>query len=94
MAAACSRDTRVLRTSTGGRRAAFRPRRGEITAAHVLVATHSPLNRLFLQTKVAPYRSYVLALRVGPPGGRRAVLGHRHARTTTCASSASAARIW
>ena len=32
-----------------------------IRARHVLVATHAPLNRVFLQTKVAAYRSYVLA---------------------------------
>lgn len=34
-----------------------------IRARDVLVATHKPLNRLFLQTKVASYRSYVLAYR-------------------------------
>jgi Rieske Fe-S protein len=32
-----------------------------IRAKHVLVATHAPLNRVFLQTKIAAYRSYVLA---------------------------------
>jgi glycine/D-amino acid oxidase-like deaminating enzyme/nitrite reductase/ring-hydroxylating ferredoxin subunit len=37
---------------------------GEIAAADVVMATHVPLNRLFLQTKVAHYRSYVLGCRV------------------------------
>jgi glycine/D-amino acid oxidase-like deaminating enzyme/nitrite reductase/ring-hydroxylating ferredoxin subunit len=32
-----------------------------IRAKNVLVATHAPLNRVFLQTKIAAYRSYVLA---------------------------------
>lgn len=32
-----------------------------IRAKHVFVATHAPLNRVFLQTKIAAYRSYVLA---------------------------------
>lgn len=32
-----------------------------VRAAHVFVATHAPLNRLFLQTKIAAYRSYVCA---------------------------------
>jgi glycine/D-amino acid oxidase-like deaminating enzyme/nitrite reductase/ring-hydroxylating ferredoxin subunit len=34
---------------------------GEIRAADVVMATHVPLNRLLLQTKLAHYRSYVLA---------------------------------
>jgi glycine/D-amino acid oxidase-like deaminating enzyme/nitrite reductase/ring-hydroxylating ferredoxin subunit len=32
-----------------------------IRAKHVFVATHTPLNHVFLQTKIAAYRSYVLA---------------------------------
>ncbi len=32
-----------------------------IRAKEVFVATHAPLNRVFLQTKIAAYRSYVLA---------------------------------
>ncbi len=32
-----------------------------IRAKNVFVATHAPLNRVFLQTKIAAYRSYVLA---------------------------------
>jgi glycine/D-amino acid oxidase-like deaminating enzyme/nitrite reductase/ring-hydroxylating ferredoxin subunit len=43
--------------------------RGELRAQHVLFATHSPLDRLFVQTKIYPYRSYVLALRVDRPVG-------------------------
>jgi glycine/D-amino acid oxidase-like deaminating enzyme/nitrite reductase/ring-hydroxylating ferredoxin subunit len=34
-----------------------------IRAKHVFVATDAPLNRVFLQTKIAAYRSYVLAFR-------------------------------
>lgn len=34
-----------------------------VTAKKVFCATHAPLNRVFLQTKVAAYRSYVLAFR-------------------------------
>jgi glycine/D-amino acid oxidase-like deaminating enzyme/nitrite reductase/ring-hydroxylating ferredoxin subunit len=34
---------------------------GTITARDVVVATHVPLNRFFIQTKLAHYRSYVLA---------------------------------
>ena len=33
----------------------------EIRATKVFLATHSPLNRIFLQTKIHAYRSYVLA---------------------------------
>ena len=37
-----------------------------IRAKKVFVATHAPLNRVFLQTKVAAYRSYVLAFPNAP----------------------------
>jgi len=37
---------------------------GTVTARHVIVATHAPFNNVLLQTKVASYRSYVLALRL------------------------------
>lgn len=37
---------------------------GVITAGDVVVATHVPLNKFFIQTKLAHYRSYVLACRV------------------------------
>ncbi len=39
---------------------------GTVTARHVIVATHAPFNNVLLQTKVASYRSYVLALRLQP----------------------------
>ena len=44
-----------------------------VTARDVIVATHAPFNSVLLQTKVAAYRSYVLALRLKsgaepPPG--------------------------
>jgi len=61
-------ETRVLDIE-GGEPCRVETDRGPITAGHVLVATHSPLNKLFLQTRVAPYRSYVLALRVDRPVG-------------------------
>lgn len=35
--------------------------RGRITADAVILATHAPLNRLFVQTKLAHYRSYAMA---------------------------------
>ena len=38
--------------------------RGVVTARDVIVATHVPLNKLFIQTKLAHYRSYVLACRI------------------------------
>jgi glycine/D-amino acid oxidase-like deaminating enzyme/nitrite reductase/ring-hydroxylating ferredoxin subunit len=37
-----------------------------IRAKSVFVATHAPLNRVFLQTKIAAYRSYVLAFPNAP----------------------------
>ena len=37
---------------------------GTVTANDVIVATHAPFGNLVLQTKVASYRSYVLALRL------------------------------
>jgi|SRR5215217_3834564 len=40
--------------------------RGTVTAAAVVEATHSPLNRVLLQTKLYPYRSYAVA---GPLDG-------------------------
>jgi glycine/D-amino acid oxidase-like deaminating enzyme/nitrite reductase/ring-hydroxylating ferredoxin subunit len=40
---------------------------GTVTAGDVVVATHVPLNKLFIQTKLAHYRSYVLACRVEGP---------------------------
>jgi glycine/D-amino acid oxidase-like deaminating enzyme/nitrite reductase/ring-hydroxylating ferredoxin subunit len=40
---------------------------GTVTAEDVVVATHVPLNKFFIQTKLAHYRSYVLACRVDGP---------------------------
>jgi glycine/D-amino acid oxidase-like deaminating enzyme/nitrite reductase/ring-hydroxylating ferredoxin subunit len=40
---------------------------GTITARDVVVATHVPLNKFFIQTKLAHYRSYVLACRIEGP---------------------------
>ncbi len=41
--------------------------RGVVRALHVIVAANVPLNRIFLQTKIAHYRSYALAARVSEP---------------------------
>ena len=46
---------------------------GTVTARHVIVATHSPFKNVLLQTKVASYLSYVLALRL--KAGEEAPLG-------------------
>jgi glycine/D-amino acid oxidase-like deaminating enzyme/nitrite reductase/ring-hydroxylating ferredoxin subunit len=35
---------------------------GVVTAESVIMATHTPLNRLFLQTKIGHYQSYVVAV--------------------------------
>ncbi len=44
---------------------------GAVLAEHVLVAAHVPItNRVFLHTKIAAYRTYVLALRLPGPGPR------------------------
>lgn len=41
---------------------------GTLTARHVIVAAHSAMNNLFfLQTKMAPYRSYALAVKLEKP---------------------------
>lgn len=41
---------------------------GTVTAKHVLVCTHSPVNdKLLLQTKLAQYRSYVVTARAAAP---------------------------
>jgi Rieske Fe-S protein len=46
---------------------------GHVIARDVIVATHAPFKNVLLQTKIAAYRSYVLALRlkdgVEPPDG-------------------------
>jgi glycine/D-amino acid oxidase-like deaminating enzyme/nitrite reductase/ring-hydroxylating ferredoxin subunit len=56
-------DTRVVDIEDGSP-CLVKTERGEISATDVVMATHVPLNRLFLQTKVAHYRSYVLGCRV------------------------------
>jgi glycine/D-amino acid oxidase-like deaminating enzyme/nitrite reductase/ring-hydroxylating ferredoxin subunit len=42
-----------------------RTQRGTVRATWVIEATNSPLNRVFLQTKIASYRSYVVAAEIG-----------------------------
>jgi glycine/D-amino acid oxidase-like deaminating enzyme/nitrite reductase/ring-hydroxylating ferredoxin subunit len=45
---------------------------GEVRAEHVVMATHTPLGRSVVHTEIAPYRSYVVAVRAPdgelPPG--------------------------
>jgi Rieske Fe-S protein len=44
---------------------------GVVIADHVLVAAHVPItNRIFLHTKIAAYRTYVVAARLPDPGPR------------------------
>ena len=57
-------DTRVVGIEDG-EPCVVTTERGEIRAPDVVMATHVPLNRLLLQTKVAHYRSYVLGCSVG-----------------------------
>jgi glycine/D-amino acid oxidase-like deaminating enzyme/nitrite reductase/ring-hydroxylating ferredoxin subunit len=57
-------DTRVVEVDDG-EPCVVRTENGTVTARDVVMATHVPLNRFFLQTKLAHYRSYVLA---GPAG--------------------------
>jgi glycine/D-amino acid oxidase-like deaminating enzyme/nitrite reductase/ring-hydroxylating ferredoxin subunit len=56
-------DTRVLDVNDGTP-CVVETETGTVTAADVVMATHVPLTKLFLQTKVAHYRSYVLACRI------------------------------
>lgn len=57
-------DTRVIAIDDGGERCTLHLENGpEVRASKVLIATHAPLNRVFLQTKIHAYRSYVLAFR-------------------------------
>ncbi len=41
--------------------------RGTLTAAAVIIATHMPINDLYLVAKAEPYRSYVLGVRLDGP---------------------------
>ncbi len=54
-------DSRVLTIEDGEPCIVHLEHGPTIRARDVFVATHAPLNRVFLQTKVAAYRSYVLA---------------------------------
>lgn len=54
-------DSRVITVEDGDPCIVHLEHGPTIRARHVFVATHAPLNRVFLQTKVAAYRSYVLS---------------------------------
>jgi len=54
-------DSRVLTIEDGEPCIVHLEHGPTIRARDVFVATHAPLNRVFLQTKIAAYRSYVLA---------------------------------
>jgi len=56
-------DTRVLNVHDGAP-CVVETDKAEIRATDVVMATHVPLNRLLLQTKLAHYRSYVLGCRI------------------------------
>lgn len=57
--------THAHRISGDQRRRLIATNRGQISAAHVVVATHSPFNdRVVMHTKQAGYRRYVIALRM------------------------------
>jgi glycine/D-amino acid oxidase-like deaminating enzyme/nitrite reductase/ring-hydroxylating ferredoxin subunit len=56
-------DTRVVSVDDG-EPCVVTTARGRVRAAAVLVATNVPLNRVFLQTKIAHYRSYAIAAHV------------------------------
>ena len=51
----------------GGERCMVTTERGVVTAGAVIIATHMPINDLYLIAKAKPYRSYVLGLRVDGP---------------------------
>ena len=59
-------DTRALDVEDGSP-CQVKAEGGVVTAREVLLATHVPLNKLFLQTKLAHFRSYVLACRIDGP---------------------------
>jgi glycine/D-amino acid oxidase-like deaminating enzyme/nitrite reductase/ring-hydroxylating ferredoxin subunit len=60
-------QTRALDISEG-EPCHVRTAQGEVRAAQVLVCTHSPVNdKFFIQTKLAQYRSYVVAARPAQP---------------------------
>jgi glycine/D-amino acid oxidase-like deaminating enzyme/nitrite reductase/ring-hydroxylating ferredoxin subunit len=59
-------DTRVVDVHDG-EPCRIETESGTVTAGDVVVATHVPLNKFFIQTKLAHYRSYVLACRVEGP---------------------------
>ena len=53
----------------GGRPCRVETADGVVVADHVIVAAHVPItNRVFLHTKIAAYRSYVVAARLEGPG--------------------------
>jgi glycine/D-amino acid oxidase-like deaminating enzyme/nitrite reductase/ring-hydroxylating ferredoxin subunit len=54
-------NSRVLAVDEGDRCHVQLESGVSITSEHVVLATHAPLNRLLLQTKLAHYRSYVIS---------------------------------
>lgn len=51
----------------GGERCTVTTERGVVTAGAVIIATHMPINDLYLFAKAEPYRSYVLGVRLAEP---------------------------
>ncbi|MGI8785904.1 MAG: FAD-dependent oxidoreductase [Acidobacteriota bacterium] len=64
-------DTPVLDIKDGGP-CQIQTEHGVVTARDVIVATHAPItNEQILQTKIAPYRTYVLAVKLRKGGGAK-----------------------
>lgn len=59
-------DTRVVSVEDGDP-CVVAAESGVVRAAHVIMASNVPLNRVFLQTKLAHYRSYAIAASVDGP---------------------------
>ena len=59
-------NTRVVDIGEDGRSVRLMTPHATVRARAVILATHTPLGINLVQTEVAPYRSYILALNVGP----------------------------
>jgi glycine/D-amino acid oxidase-like deaminating enzyme/nitrite reductase/ring-hydroxylating ferredoxin subunit len=59
--------TRVLDIAENGRTVRITTARATVRARALILATHTPLGFNLVQTEVAPYRSYILALNVSQP---------------------------
>jgi glycine/D-amino acid oxidase-like deaminating enzyme/nitrite reductase/ring-hydroxylating ferredoxin subunit len=60
-------QTRVTGFNERGARVHIKTPRGEVRAGALILATHTPLGLDIVQTEVAPYRSYILAVEIEQP---------------------------